>query len=204
MMLKIKGFIHASQPVESCKDEVPFWADRYSPHCVGKRNFSFLPPAFASGYLTSSCLSQFFMSTFFVVFKSLSRVWLFVTPWTAACLAFLSFTISLSLLKVMSTESVMPPNHLILCHPLLLLPSTFPSIRVFSNELALLIRGPKYWSFSSVSVLPMNIQGWFPLGLTGLIFLLSKGLSRVFSSTTVSTVYWVPTMCQTFHIHQLG
>ena len=71
-----------------------------------------------------------------------------VTPWTAACQASLSFTISWSLLKLMSIESVIPSNHLILCHPLLLLPSIFPSIRVFFNEAALHIRGPKYWSFS--------------------------------------------------------
>ena len=71
-----------------------------------------------------------------------------MTPWTAACQASLSFTISWSLLKLMSIKSVMPSNHLILCHPLLLLPSIFPSIRVFSNELALRIRRPKYWSFS--------------------------------------------------------
>ena len=70
------------------------------------------------------------------------------TPWTAACQASLSFTISRSLLKPMSIESVMPSNHLILSQPLLLLPSIFPSIRVFSNELALHIRWPKYWSFS--------------------------------------------------------
>jgi len=72
----------------------------------------------------------------------------FVTPWTAACQASLSFTISQKLLKFMSLESVMPSNHLILCHSLLLPPSTFPSIRVFSNESTLLIRWPKYWSFS--------------------------------------------------------
>ena len=72
----------------------------------------------------------------------------FATPWTAACQASLSFTISWSLLKLMSFESVMPSNHLILCHPLLLLPSIFPSIRVFSHESVLCIRWPKYWSFS--------------------------------------------------------
>ena len=75
-------------------------------------------------------------------------VQLFVTPWTAARQAFLSFTISRSLLTLMSIESLMTSNHLVLCHPLLLLPSIFPSIRVFSNELALRIRWPKYWSFS--------------------------------------------------------
>ena len=80
--------------------------------------------------------------------QSLSRVWLFATPWTAADQASLSIINSRSLLKLMSIESVMPSNHRILCHPLLLLSSTFPSIRVFSNELALLIRWPKYWCFS--------------------------------------------------------
>ena len=80
--------------------------------------------------------------------QSLNHVQLFVTPWTAACQAFLSITNSQSLLKLMSTESVMPSNHLILCHPFLLLPSIFPSIRVFSNESVLHIRWPKYWSFS--------------------------------------------------------
>ena len=76
-------------------------------------------------------------------------------PWTAACQAFLSFTISWSLLKFMSIELMMPSNHLILCHSLLLLPSIFPSIRVFSNELALCIRWPKYWTFS-FSISPSN------------------------------------------------
>ena len=83
----------------------------------------------------------------FVVVQSLSHVQLFATPWTAASQAFLSFTISLNLLKLMSIESVMPSNHLILCRPLLL-PSVFPSSRVFSNESVLHIRWPKYWSFS--------------------------------------------------------
>ena len=78
----------------------------------------------------------------------LSRVQLFATPWTAARQASLSITNSRSLLKLTSIELVMSSNHLILCHPLLLLPSIFPSIRVFSNELALRIRWPKYWSFS--------------------------------------------------------
>ena len=80
--------------------------------------------------------------------QSLSHVWLFSTPWTTACQASLSITDSWSLLKLMSIESVMPSNRLILCHPLLLLPSIFPSIRVFSNESALCIRWPKCWSFS--------------------------------------------------------
>ena len=86
--------------------------------------------------------------TISLVVQSLSRFWLFATPLTAVCQASLSFTISWSLLKLMSIESVMLSNHLILCRPLLLLPSIFPSIRVFSNELTLCISWPKYWSFS--------------------------------------------------------
>ena len=119
-----------------------------------------------------------------VVVQSLSHLLLFATPWTATCQASLSFTISWSLLKSLSTELVMPFNHLILCCPLILLSSIFLSIRVFSNESALCIRWPSIGASVSASVLPMNIQDWFPLGLTGLIFLLSKGLSRVFSNTT--------------------
>ena len=90
-----------------------------------------------------------------LVVQSLSRVWLSVTPWTAACQASLSFTISWSLLSLLSIESVMPSNCLILCCPLPLLPSVFPSIRVFSNESVLRIRWPKYWSFR-FSVSPSN------------------------------------------------
>ena len=106
-------------------------------------------------------------------------------PWTAAHKASLSITNSRSLLKLMSIKSVMPSKHLILCHALLFLPSIFPSIRVFSNESALHIRWPKYWSFASTSVLPMNIQDWSPLGWTSWISLQSKGLSRIFSNSTV-------------------
>ena len=91
----------------------------------------------------------------FVVVQSLSRVQLFVTPWTAAHHASLSFTISRSLRRLMSIESVMPPNHLILCRPLLLPPSVFPSIRGFSNESVLCIRWSKHWSFS-FSISPSN------------------------------------------------
>ena len=90
-----------------------------------------------------------------VVVQSLSCIQLFVTPWTAAHQASLSFTISQSLLKLMSIESLMPSNHLILCCPLLLLPSIFPNIRVFSNKSALCIRWPKYWNFS-FSISPSN------------------------------------------------
>ena len=115
-----------------------------------------------------------------VVVQLLSHVWLFGTTWTAAHQAPLSFTVFLSLVKLMSTESVMPSYHLTLYHPVLLLPSFFPSIRVFSDEWALYIRRPNYWSFTS-----SKNQSWLPLGLTGLISLLSKRLSRAFLSTAV-------------------
>ena len=93
--------------------------------------------------------------SYFVVVQSISCVQLFVTPWIAAHQASLSITISWNLLKLTSIESVMPSNHLILCCPLLHLPSVFPSIRGFSNESALHIRWPKYWSFS-FSIRPSN------------------------------------------------
>ena len=110
------------------------------------------------------------------------------TPWTAAHQASLSITNSQSLLKFMSIESVMPSNHLILCHPFLLLHSIFPSIKVFSNESVLRITWPKYWSFSSktsysneYSRLNSFMMGWLDL-------LQSKGLSRVFSNTTIQNI----------------
>ena len=109
----------------------------------------------------------------------LSQVQLRATPWTAARQASLSITNSQSILRFMSIEPVMPSNHFILCHPLLLL-SIIPSIRVFSNGWALRNRWPKYWSFS-FSISPSSEY----LGLTGLISLLSKELSRIFSSTTI-------------------
>ena len=126
-----------------------------------------------------------FSSVQFSSVQSLSRVRLFVTPWIAACQASLSITNSRSLLKLMSIESVTPSSRLILCHPLLLLPSIPPSIRVFSNESTLRMRWPKYWSFSFSISPSKNTQGWSPLGWTGWISLQSKGVSRVSSNTTV-------------------
>ena len=117
--------------------------------------------------------------------QSLSCVWLFVTPWTAARQASLSITNARSLLKLMSIKLVIPSNHLILCHPLLLPPSIFPSIRVFSNESVLRIRGPKYWSFS-FSVSPSKeYSGLISFRMDWLDLLAVQGLSRVFSNTTV-------------------
>ena len=120
-----------------------------------------------------------------VVIQSVSHVRLFVTPWMATHQAPLSSAISRSLLKFMSIEEVMLSNHLTLCHPFLFLPSIFPSIGAFYNEFLFASGGQKIGASSSTSVLPVNIKGWFPLGLTGLIFLQYKGLSRVFSNTIV-------------------
>ena len=119
--------------------------------------------------------------------QSLSRVWFFATSWTAAHQASLSNTNSRSLLKLMSIESVMPSNHLILCCPLLLPPWIFPSIRVFSNESVLCqsLGGQSIGVSALASVLPMHTQVWFPLEWTRWISLQSKGLSRGFSNTTV-------------------
>ena len=123
--------------------------------------------------------------------RLLSCVQLFVTPWTAAHQDSLSITNSRSLPKLMSIELVMPYNHIILCHPLLLLPSIFPSIRVFSNESGLRIRWPKYWSFG-FSISPSNEHsGLISFRMDWLDLLAKKGqknpkgLSRVFFSTTV-------------------
>ena len=113
--------------------------------------------------------------TQFSSIQLLSCVRLFVTPWTAACQASLSITNSQSLLKLMSIELVMPSNRLILCHPLLLLPSIFSSIRVFSNESVLHIRWPKYWSFS-FNISPSNEHpGWISFRMDWLDFLVVQG-----------------------------
>ena len=129
-----------------------------------------------------SFFSFFCMS---VEFQLLSRVQFFVTPWTAVYKASLSITNSWSLLRLRSIESVMPSNHLILCHPPILLPSIFPSIRVFSSESILRIRWPKYWSFS-FSIRPSNeYSELISFRIDGFDLLAAKGRSRVFSNTTV-------------------
>ena len=136
-----------------------------------------------------------------VVAQSLSHVQLFVTPWTALHQASLSFTISLSLLKLTFTESVMPSNHLILCCSLPVLLSIFPSIRVFSNESALRIRWPKYWSFS-FSISPSNeYSGLISLALTGLVSFQSKGLSSLLQHhSSKASILW----CSAFFMVQLS
>ena len=110
-------------------------------------------------------------------------------------------SLSPSLLKLMPIESVMPSNNLILCHLLLLLPSIFPSIRVFSNELVLHTRWQSIGASASVSIFPMNIQDWFPLGLTGLISLLSKGLSSIIQHHNSKASIL---RCSTFSVVQLS
>ena len=116
--------------------------------------------------------------------QSLSRVWLLATPWTATLQASLSITNSWSLLKLMSIESVIPSNNLILCHSLLLLPSIFRRIRLFSVNQLFASSGQSIGVSASASVVPMNTQDWIRLWWTGWISLQSKGLSRVCSNTT--------------------
>ena len=117
--------------------------------------------------------------------QSLSRIRLFATPWAAAHQASLSITNSRSLLKLMSVESVMPSNHLILCCPLFLHLQSFPASEYFQMSQFFASGGQSVGVSASTPVLPMHIQDWFPLGWTGWISLQSKGLSRVFSNTTV-------------------
>ena len=117
--------------------------------------------------------------------QSLTRVQLFATPWTSARQASLSITNTRSLLKLMSIKSVVQTNHHILCCPLLLTPSIFPSIRVFSNESVLHIRWPNYWNFSFIISPSNEYSGLISCRIDWLISLQSKGLSRVFSNTIV-------------------
>ena len=141
--------------------------------------------------LSSMCLSVLrdlhglIAHVFLIVVESLGCVWLFTTSCTAARQASLAFPISWSLIKLMSIESVMPSNHLILCCPLLLPPQSFPASGSFQTSQFFAWGGQSVGVSASTSVLPMNTQDWFPLGWTGWISLQSKGLSRVFSNTTV-------------------
>ena len=126
-----------------------------------------------------------FFILYVVVVQLLYRVQVLVTPWTEVHQTSLTFTISWSLLKLMSIELVMPPNHLIFCHPLVLLTLIFLAWGSFPMQWLFASGGQSIGASASASVLPMNVQGWFPLGLTCLISLLSNGFSTVFSSTTV-------------------
>ena len=136
--------------------------------------------------------------------QSFSRVRLFATPWIAARQVSLSITNSWNSLRLTSIKSVMPSRCVILCHPLLLLPPIPPSIRVFSNESTLPMRWPKYWSFSFSIIPSKKSQGWSPSEWTGWISLQAKGLSRVFSNTTVLKHQFLgaqPSSQSNSHIH---
>ena len=135
--------------------------------------------------------------------QSLSSVLLFETPWIAAHQASLSITISRSSLRLTSIKSVMPSGPLILCHPLLFLPSVFPSIRVFSKSQLFASGGQSIGVPASTSVLPMNTQDWFPLGLTGLISLQPKGLWNLLQhhSSKASVLDAQPSLWSNSHIH---
>ena len=141
-------------------------------------------PQGVQGGVRHSVLQGIWWDSSFSPVQSLIHVRLFATPWTAACQASLSITNSRSLLKLMSIELVMPSSHLMLCHPLLLLPSIFPSIRVFSNESALHIRWPNYWSFS-FNMSPSSEHSGLISFRMDWLDLLEVQVSRVFSSTTV-------------------
>ena len=145
-----------------------------------------------------------FVSSIFSSVQSPSRVRLFVTPWTAAHHASLSITSSQSLPKLMSIESVMPSSYLILCCPLLLLPLIFPTSGSFPMSQLFASGGQSIGVSASTSVLPMNTQDWSPLGWTGWISLQSKGLSTVFSNTTVQKHQFFstqPSSQSNSHIH---
>ena len=139
---------------------------------------------------------------FTVLIQSLSHVWLLATPWTAACQVSLSFAISWSLLKLMPIESVIPSDHLMFCCPFHFLLSIFPHIRSFPMSWLFASGGQSIGASVSTPVLPKNTQDWFPLGLTGLISLQSKGFLRVFSSTHSSkaSTLW----CSAFLMVQLS
>ena len=137
----------------------------------------------------------------YVVVQSPSHVWLFATPCIIECQTSMSLTIAWSLPKIMSTESVMSSNHLILCHPLLLLPSIFSSTRLFSNQSVFASGSQSIGASAAASVLPMSIQGWSLLGCTGWTSLKSKGLSRVFSNTSLKALILC---CSAFFMIQLS
>ena len=135
-----------------------------------------------------------------LVVQLLSRVWLFAALWTAARQASLSFTLSWSLLRLMSSESVMPSNHLVLCHPFFSCLLSFRASRSFPVSCLFASGGQRIRASALASVLPMNVQSWFPLGLTGLISLQSKGLKSLLQHhSTKTSVLW----CSAFFMDQL-
>ena len=160
---------------------------------------SFLVPWFKISPLPLLCSSVQFSSV-----QSLRHVWLFVTPWIAARQASLSITNSWSSLRLTSIESVMPSSHLILCRPLLLLPQSFPASESFPMSQLYAWGGQSTGVSASASFPPKNSQDWSPSEWTGWIFLQSKGLSRVFSNTTVQKHHFFgaqPSSQSNSHIH---
>ena len=144
-----------------------------------------------SGHISSSRVA---------INQLLSHVQLFATPWTAGHQDSLSFTISKSLLKLMSIESVMLSSHLIFCHPLLLLSSIFPSIGSFPRSWLFATGGQSIGASASASVLPMNTQCWFPLELTVLISLLLKGLKSLLQHNSKTSILWCSALWSNIHI----
>ena len=164
------------------------------------QRFSFIINDFkVTNYCPQTILKKMFL--LFSSVQSLSRVWLFATLWIAGCQSSLSITNSQSLLKLMSIELVMPSNHLILCRPLLFCSQSFPASGSFQMSQLFASGGQNIGVSASTSVLPMNIQDWFPLGWTGWISLQSKGLSRVFSNTIVHSKYLKFFTLYFFHPH---
>ena len=157
---------------------------------------------FEVSVMTDATISRKFLMSIFSSVQSLSHVWLFLTPWIAARQELVHHQLP-EFTKPMSIDSVIPSSHLILCCPFLLLPPIPLSIRLFSNESTLLVRWPKYWSFT-FSISSSNKHHWSPLGWTGWISLQSKGLSRVFSNTTVQKHQFLGTQFSSqsnSHIH---
>ena len=168
----------------------------------------------ASGIISLFWGADYYSIVYIVVAQSLSSVWVFTAPWIVPRQASLSFTISWSLLKCVSIESVMPSTYLVLCHPLLLLPSIFPSIRVFSSQSVLRIRWQKYWSFSFSISLSSEYSGLISLRIDWLDFLAVEGTLESllqhhnFESTKSSVLYFLygpalTTICYYWKDHSL-
>ena len=157
----------------------------HTPFQIWNQSVVLCPVLPVASWPASKFLRRQVSSVQFSSVQSLSRVRPSATPWITASQASLSIINSRSSLRLMSIKSIMPPSYLILGRPLLLLPSIPPSIRVFCNESTLHMRWPKYWGFNLVSFLPKKSQDWSPSEWTGWISLQSKGLSSIFSNTTV-------------------
>jgi len=186
VVLHLLPFLTAERLVPKKSQEIMLYCIWHRLHQSEIQNDSEQNPL--TDYHQRSTVWKFRGLSVVVVVQLLSHVWLFVTPWTATCQGSFFSTVSWSLFKFMYVESMMVSNNLILCCPLLLLCSIYPSSRVFSSEWVLYIRWPKYWSFS-FNISPSNeYSGLISFRIDYLISLLSKGLSRVFSSTTIQSI----------------